>query len=114
MSKMTHLTPWYPGTTKPVRDGVYERCSTVYDLIYARWEYGQWWSNCVLLEHAAIVQTPSWFQDDMGWRGLTDDSDDEGPTPTLAHIDAVLNQLLGLADSIKVVRESLLDLRDSV
>lgn len=66
------LTPWYPGTVKPVRSGVYQR---LYDngdgsiAKYCYWTGARWktWHDTPHL--AMLVEAISLFQE-LPWRGV--------------------------------------------
>lgn len=69
------LTPWFPMTTPPVRDGVYSvKSHAVRAVGFARWGCGQWHLVRPIADQAAFSCERS---DDCydgyitGWRGLT-------------------------------------------
>ena len=64
------LTPWYPGTVKPVRGGV---CGGggQFGIRYCYWT-GKWWFMCEsTAKLASTGQIISGF-DRLPWRGLTE------------------------------------------
>jgi hypothetical protein len=93
MSSMWNYTEWYPGNIKPVRDGIYEVRSDVFDPAYAWFNVSavEWGAPRESVESAktavkAIIQ-------DRAWRGLTEEykSDDGGQRP--AHGNEIVNLL---------------------
>ena len=70
------LTPWFPGTTKPSRVGVYERdffdgCAFAYSL----WDGHRWLTGMTSLSAASRAKEESAYQPHNGypdflWRGL--------------------------------------------
>lgn len=65
------LTPWYPGTVKPVRKGVYQRQYS-FGNPYCYWT-GRRWCMCEPNPERAACSTEiiSGF-DRLPWRGLTE------------------------------------------
>lgn len=66
------LTPWFPGKTKPARDGVYERDHTSWGHSYSLFTKGRWKFPGRTPQEAAIQDVDSDCQRDP-WRGLTQD-----------------------------------------
>jgi hypothetical protein len=74
--KKAKLTPWFPGTTRPAREGVYQRIDGE---AYALWD-GRYW-RCFTNHPATAVhqQKISHVQlDDWRWRGLASPPDSLG------------------------------------
>lgn len=69
MNTKPKLSPWIPGSMKPVRDGVYERDHMSWGKCYSRFSEGTWRFPSYSLEIAAIEQA---FSDSQmaRWRGL--------------------------------------------
>ena len=70
------LTPWYPDSTEPVRDGVYEvRFLVQGRRLYSRWFDGFWRSNSPSKKTAATKTEHSFhataMRGTMQWRGVT-------------------------------------------
>lgn len=112
-----NLTAWFPGTTKPVREGVYERrYSSFYSPTYSRWKNGFWRNNCDLVEEAEKATRFSSFQDDMPWRGIRrtfgDIAEEMSCNQRQKAADVLLDRLGDLADAIEAVKGPLVDLRD--
>ena len=63
-------TDWFPGTVKPVRNGVYERDYPNSGVVFCRFYKGAW-----LFAHKdsyiASRQLDQSFTQDLPWRGLT-------------------------------------------
>lgn len=85
-SPQSHLTPWYPGDTKPVRVGVYERdWGADHALVKFGFSYFDglhWCAGCTTPQYAARegrVQGHSDHQT-LPWRGL---AFDPAPAPPL-------------------------------
>ncbi len=71
-SEASQLTPWFPGSVKPVRRGVYQQmCGLGKDLGYQLWDGEHWHSWCDTAEQAADKDfvIPADLQNDP-WRGL--------------------------------------------
>jgi hypothetical protein len=71
-------TPWFDGSVKPVRPGVYERrLSRTSQVRFARWIYGAWRSPALTAEQAAAETNQSMFQPGgllgFKWRGLAEE-----------------------------------------
>jgi len=64
-------TDWYPGTTKPVRVGMYERTTTRGYLMWSRWDGYYWRIHWHEYEFAKQETLRSGFQE-LPWRGLTE------------------------------------------
>jgi len=64
-------TDWYPGTTKPVRVGVYERTTPRGYLLWSRWDGRHWRIHWYDFDLAAREKFCSGFQE-LPWRGLTE------------------------------------------
>jgi hypothetical protein len=65
------LTPWFPGTVKPVRVGVYEREYRTGDVGYCYWN-GQIWSwktTTTPTDALRLQDTRSPYQN-IPWRGV--------------------------------------------
>lgn len=74
------LTDWFPISTHPARDGVYEVTfpyRTRSDgKLYSRWYFGAWRSNSQNKTEAACAIQHSFFaynDNSMQWRGLASD-----------------------------------------
>jgi hypothetical protein len=63
-------TPWFPGTTAPARDGVYERAHFSWGICYSLFSKGRWKSPALTPLEAARQDIDSIRQRDP-WRGLT-------------------------------------------
>jgi hypothetical protein len=68
------MTPWFPGTVPPARDGVYE---THNHMSFARFEGGRWFFQCFTKRSAAAEKRLSpnakpaeRWTDGYKWRGL--------------------------------------------
>lgn len=61
-------TPWFDGSQKPVRDGVYERQFTN-GPHFARYANGLWYLSGTKFGYAKITTSVSIFQD-IPWRGV--------------------------------------------
>lgn len=67
------LTPWFPGSVKPVRVGVYERDYDRGYPVYSRWDGKHWLWTYDSSRQAAIEQGKlSPFQN-IPWRGLAEE-----------------------------------------
>jgi len=61
------VTPWFPGSVKPVREGVYERrMGSTSMLRYSHWNGAKWGASCDFAKDAAFnpctsESTASWF-----------------------------------------------------
>lgn len=66
-------TPWFPGSVKPVRKGVYQRTSRIPSansfLVYSFWNGKFWLLNATYLANATRTSVGSAYQD-LPWRGL--------------------------------------------
>lgn len=63
------LTPWFDGSEKPKRKGVYER--VFFDrLRFSRWDGKQWYVGRASAEEASQEEYPAILQDGCKWRGL--------------------------------------------
>ncbi len=63
------LTPWYPGTIKPVRVGVYERRYPDGATLYSLWDGVQWywaWDTAAL----ASREYKYTYTQTIPWRGV--------------------------------------------
>jgi hypothetical protein len=67
------LTPWFPGTVKPARVGVYERKHAEGVYAWSRWS-GKYWIATAWLraENANARRGKSGYQA-LPWRGLASD-----------------------------------------
>ena len=64
-------TDWYPGTTKPVRVGVYERnLRDMERIVFSLWDGKEWRTNEYTTMFANNAHFGSHYQNLM-WRGLT-------------------------------------------
>ncbi len=63
-------TPWYPGTVKPVRVGLYQRDYGREGNYFCRWDGKVWYCGHYHTQIAAVDGDRSFFQD-IPWRGLT-------------------------------------------
>ena len=64
------LTPWFPGTVKPVRVGVYEREYRCSRRIYNYWN-GKTWSGPSPVPKGAEIFKPFYSPyQDLPWRGV--------------------------------------------
>ena len=61
-------TPWFPGSVKPVRPGVYEREYGLNNVAFCRWNEG-WYCSSLKNEIASRARKPSGNQS-LPWRGL--------------------------------------------
>jgi hypothetical protein len=70
------LTPWFPGTVKPARAGVYMQMSggSLPITGYQRWDGGRWFGWCYTPDAAALEPAVAHqrSQNDR-WRGLARD-----------------------------------------
>jgi hypothetical protein len=75
MSADRDLTPWFPGTVKPARPGVYERTDHDEMWDFARWDGRRWMCGQLTPEEAdTLVMHESMYQPHHGdtgfsWRG---------------------------------------------
>ena len=65
------LTPWFPPTIKPVREGVYETSATESGPSFNYWDGHQWLWTCASIKatQARYLDVRSGVQDHV-WRGL--------------------------------------------
>ena len=69
--KQPKLTPWFPGSVKPARKGVYERKDGINLRCYAKWNGSKWMSyKWTVLE--ADVSTYETLWPNLKWRGLAE------------------------------------------
>jgi hypothetical protein len=67
------LTPWFPASVKPVREGVYQRDWSSRPG-YALWSEGVWhWTSWVSAAEAAVESGISRATAAIRWRGLASD-----------------------------------------
>jgi hypothetical protein len=65
------LTPWFPGSVKPTRKGVYERKATHEQwFVYSRWDGKHWHLNSLSLKAANQAVRHSSYQCALLWRGV--------------------------------------------
>ena len=66
------LTPWYPGTVKPVRDGVYERKFPLKNSVgFTRFANGRWYLSWDTLDRALRDdESVEGIWQDIKWRGV--------------------------------------------
>lgn len=75
-NKKLRLTPWFDGTIKPLRNGIYQRHYDINSgepkVLYCKFKNGVWWVNSKTPEEAlkALMESP--FQDSIPWRGLAE------------------------------------------
>jgi hypothetical protein len=62
-------TPWFPGTVKPMRVGVYEREYGEYDFLYCRWD-GKYWYACAMTPKQAEKAPGLSAMQNLPWRGV--------------------------------------------
>lgn len=68
---MAALTPWFPGSTKPVRVGVYQRPFGDYDHpLYCWWDGKRWSAGAYTPYGAKHSRYESADQGHMPWRGI--------------------------------------------
>lgn len=75
MSKQPELTPWFDGTVKPVRVGLYQRLMFPgFRHVYAWWD-GKRWSAASIFKTEALVLKGSYARNQIHaqWRGLAQD-----------------------------------------
>ena len=65
-------TPWFPGSVKPVRNGVYERDYPNSGVVFCRFYKGAW-QYAHKDHYIASRQTEESFTQDFPWRGLAQD-----------------------------------------
>ena len=63
-------TPWFPGTVKPVRFGVYQRRLANTDIAFSYWDGEQWFLANRTPYEAFGEPALSFNQDGFEWRGL--------------------------------------------
>ena len=65
------LTPWFPGTVKPVRVGVYERQYSLMrsERLYCHWDGKYWYAWAMTPKQAEKAYTLSALQN-LPWRGV--------------------------------------------
>lgn len=65
------LTPWFPGTIKPVRKGVYQQKNGTSGIGYQRWDGKFWYAWRKSPEDAknCLIVVSTYFQNDS-WRGV--------------------------------------------
>ncbi|QIM51581.1 hypothetical protein [Hydrogenophaga crocea] len=63
------LTPWFPGETKPVRIGVYERLGNDGRTARSKWDGEYWLGGARTTDEAASVTSRALWQN-LPWRGL--------------------------------------------
>ena len=63
------LTPWFPGTVKPARVGVYEREYGQDDFLYCRWDGKYWHAWALTPKRAEKAYVLSALQN-LPWRGV--------------------------------------------
>lgn len=74
------LTPWFPGSVKPARPGVYiRRMYFGRNILYSRWSKGYWHLASPTIEGADAMPNHSPYQSECEWCGLAQPS--EGGTP---------------------------------
>lgn len=62
-------TPWLPGTTTPVQEGVYRRATLAGTTKYSLWTNGRWHWNCAT-PNLAAQQLDASLAQRMPWCGL--------------------------------------------
>ena len=67
---MTKYTPWFPGTMKPVREGVYQRKVSNVVKCYSYWDGEQWFLGAKTPHLAEIEPMLSMNQNRFMWRGI--------------------------------------------
>jgi len=67
---MTKYTPWFPGTMKPVREGVYQRKVSNVVKCYSYWDGEQWFLGAKTPHLAEIEPMLSMNQNRFMWRGV--------------------------------------------
>ena len=63
------LTPWFPGTVKPMRVGVYERAYGEDDFLYCHWDGKYWYAWAMTPKQAEKAYALSALQN-LPWRGV--------------------------------------------
>lgn len=63
------LTPWIPGTVKPVRAGLYQRLTHSNLVVWSKWD-GAKWMRCMFTQPNADTQVIESLQQDIPWRGV--------------------------------------------
>lgn len=76
MSDNRERTPWFPGSVKPKRPGVYER-KYLQEVAFSRWNGREWLCGYFAarehaIDRAAATRTRS-FNQSVPWRGLSQD-----------------------------------------
>lgn len=69
------LTPWFQGSIKPARPGVYQQhCGNGIEIGYQRWDGQHWYCWAATAEKAETtpIKADPWFQNDP-WRGLAEE-----------------------------------------
>lgn len=68
------LTPWFDGSVKPVRPGVYERdgLRQLGSIVYSRWTGDRWLLSANSLDGAYLFICTSDYQT-LKWRGLAEE-----------------------------------------
>lgn len=61
MSTKQKLTPWFPGSVKPVRRGLYERKNSLYGTKMGYWNGHEWRDSCLCCIS---------FNQEREWRGV--------------------------------------------
>ena len=64
------LTPWFPGTVKPVRVGVYERKYRNGWRAYCSWTGKAWSSPSSAPKEAAMIKFSRSANQNVSWRGV--------------------------------------------
>jgi hypothetical protein len=64
------LTPWFPGTVKPVRVGVYERIYDAGSFLYCSWNGEYWGPWARTPEEARKRRLEASLYQDLPWRGV--------------------------------------------
>jgi hypothetical protein len=65
----SRLTPWYPTTIKPVRDGLYQT-RWMGRLGWSMWERGRWGNQCDTKENMISKGGARAGEQNKYWRGL--------------------------------------------
>ena len=63
------ITPWFPRTTQPARNGVYQR-KFVSNVFYAKWKNGIWFCAWLTTYEAELETAISPIQTAFAWRGI--------------------------------------------
>lgn len=68
-----NVTPWFPGTVKPVRPGVYQRMLNV-EIVYAYFDGRHWFNSSpsfvVAKRNGRFSRFISGVQNTADWRGV--------------------------------------------